>query len=470
MRQLFYLTAAASLLLLSACEKKESGSSDNTGTDASLTTVSYTVSEEQFPNPERGMYSGTSFSKDTGSPITPSRLTSNRRENRTLYMLEFWFKDYFESDISEAYLELIRQNLEVFRTGGTKCILRFGYSDGISDLSHPYESGPFDPTEEWVLRHITQLKPILQEYADVIFVLQAGFVGCWGEWYYTNNFVANPTTEEDYLPRKHVCDALLDALPGNRQIELRTPQFKMKMYGYSLADTITRAESHQPTAKARLGGHNDCYLASGNDLGTFNGNAQKDYWKAESLYTIMGGETCELSNYCKCDNTIKNLTEFHFTYLNVNYNREVIKYWERNNCYDEIKLRLGYRFALTEASFTSKPAAGSPFRAVLNIQNNGFAPAMNPRDVELVLCDKGGKVVQTYKVDSDPRYWMPSATTQIDTTVDLPQGLSGEYTLYLNLPDPAQTLRTNPMFSIRLANENVWDENSGYNKLYTFSL
>lgn len=43
-------------------------------------------------------------------------------------------------------------------------------------------------------------------------------------------------------------------------------------------------------------------------------------------------------------------------------------------------------------------------------------------------------------------------------------------TLYLNLPDPCENLRNNPKFSIRLANEGVWDENTGYNRLYTFSL
>ena len=464
MRQLFFVLAAG-LLLFPACDKEGNGANEK-----GLTKVTYTVTDKLFANPERGMYSGTSFSSEHGSPISQNVLKVGRAESRTLYMLEFWLMDFFESDISEAYLQLIRKNLEVYRTGGAKCILRFGYSNGIKDLSKPYESGPFDPTEEQVLRHIAQLKPILQEYADVVFVLQAGFVGCWGEWYYTNHFIANPSTAEDYLPRKHVTDALLDALPGNRQVELRAPHFKMKMYGYNLADTITRAEAHMPTTKARLGGHNACYLASSNDQGTFGGNADREYWKAETKYTIMGGETCDLSNFCKCENTLKSMADYHFTYLNMSYNKDVLRYWDKNGCYQEIKTRLGYRLALTYAAFTSKPAAGSPFRVVLHIKNDGFAPVMNPRDAELVLTDKSGKVVKAFPLDSDPRFWMPSTTTDIDRTINLPEGLSGEYTLSLNLPDPAENLRANPLFSIRLANEDVWDENTGFNKLYTFSL
>ena len=244
----------------------------------------------------------------------------------------------------------------------------------------------------------------------------------------------------------------------------------MKMYGYTLADTITRAEAHQPTVKARLAGHNDCYLASATDQGTFNGGSDKEYWKAETKYTIMGGETCDLSNFCKCDNTLKSLAEQHFSYLNVSYNKEVLRYWEKNGCYDEIKARLGYRLALTEGSYTDHPAAGSPFRVVLKIRNDGFASVMNPRDAELVLADKDGKVVKTYPVSSDPRFWMPGTTTVVDQTINLPEGLSGEYTLSLNLPDPSEKLRDNPLFSIRLANEDIWDEATGFNLLRTITL
>lgn len=463
MRYLHYLAGVACLLLLSACQ-------DNDSAKDGMVKVKFTPTDEQFANPERGMYSGTGFSSESQTPISLNALKAGRAENRTLYMLEFWLKDFFESDISENYLQLIRKNLAVYREGGAKCILRFGYSDGIRDLSKPYESGPFDPTEECVLRHIEQLKPILQEYSDVIFVLQAGFIGCWGEWYYTNNFVAGPQTAEDYQPRKHVCDALLDALPTDRQVELRTPTYKMKMYGYSLADTITRAEAHQPTTKARLAGHNDCYLASSTDQGTFSTPSEKEYWKAETKYTIMGGETCELSNFCKCDNTLKSMADQHFTYLNISYNKEVIRYWTKNECYDEIKTRLGYRLALTEASFTSAPVAGQPFRVVLKINNEGFASVMNPRDAELVLASTDGTTVKTFKLNSDPRFWMPGTITEVDQTIDLPEGLSGEYTLSLNLPDPCETLRSNPMFSIRLANKDIWDDTTGFNKLYTIKL
>lgn len=450
--------AVAALLAFSSCEKGTPSPTDG------LDRVKYEFNDELIANPERGMYSGTSFSHETESPITESKMKALRTDKRTLFMLEFWLKDFFESDISEAYLQLVEKNLEVLRKTGVKTILRFGYTENQS-------AKVYDASEEQVLRHIAQLKPILQKYGDVIYVLQAGFVGCWGEWYYTTNFVQNPRKDEDYLPRKHVCDALLDALDESRQVELRTPAFKMKMYGYSLADTITRAEAHQPTVKARLAGHNDCYLASANDMGTFNGNTDREYWKAETKYTIMGGETCALAKkFCDCGNTLQDMADQHFSYLNMSYNREVINYWQNGGCYDEIKKRLGYRLSITEGYYSPAPAAGQPFRIVLKIKNDGFASIMNQRDADFVLKDATGKVIGTFPVDSDPRFWMAGTVTVIDRTINLPEGLSGEYTLCLNLPDHSEKLHDNPLFSIRLSNKDVWDEQSGMNILHTINL
>ena len=38
-----------------------------------------------------------------------------------------------------------------------------------------------DATKTIILRHISQLGPIFTDYADVIDVIQAGFIGVWGK-------------------------------------------------------------------------------------------------------------------------------------------------------------------------------------------------------------------------------------------------------------------------------------------------
>ena len=190
----------------------------------------------------------------------------------------------------------------------------------------------------------------------------------------------------------------------------------------------------------------------------------------------MGGESCELTAYCHCEGTekyngaLKDLAVYHFTYLNNGYHQGVLKRWRDEGCMEEIQKRLGYRFVLQEGGFSKEPEAGKPFRVLLKLKNVGFASAMNPRDVELVLCDASGKVVKTWPVDSDPRYWMPEEETVIDQTVTLPDGISGALTLSLNLPDPCTTIHDNPLYSIRLANDGTWKEETGFNQIYTINL
>ena len=458
-RKTFVLWALLPLVL--ACGK---GQDD---TIAGMTAVTYQASDAVIPNPERGFYTPQEIHNASGSGVSKDNVAINRRQARTLYLLEFHLTDFVNSDISEAYLQTVRKYFASLRSGGAKCVLRFCYSNGFAEKDKPWDATPAQ-----ALRHIAQLKPLLQEYGDIIFVVQAGFIGSWGEWYYTENY-------DNKADRKAIVDALLEAVPADRQIELRTPAFKMDLYGLSYTDTLTRATAHQQNAKGRLGGHNDCYLASANDQGTYRGSNDRKYWSAESRYTIMGGETCDLSAFCHCDpqetpsaahGVLADMAINHFTYLNQSYNTAVLNRWRSEGCFEELQKRLGYRLVLEKGQFTKDAKAGDSFRVVLDLRNDGFAAIQNPRDAELVLTDKGGKVLKTWKLNADPRFWMPEEKVSIDQTVTLPDGVSGEVTLSLNLPDPCETLRDNPMFSIQMANENVWDESTGYNKLYTFTL
>ncbi|MBQ7709041.1 MAG: DUF4832 domain-containing protein [Bacteroidales bacterium] len=428
--------------------------------------VSYEPTDAIIANPERGFYSAQEIFSVSSKGISRDGAAANRKNYRTLYLLEFHLKDFVNSDISEEYLQTIRTYFQSMRDGGAKCILRFCYSNGMNESDKPWDASPAQ-----TLRHVAQIKPILQEYDDIIFVVQAGFIGSWGEWYYTENY--------DNASRKALLEALLDAVPASRQIELRTPAFKMNLYGYSLADTLTRATAHTTDVKARLAGHNDCYLASANDQGTFSNSNERKFWTAESAYTIMGGETCATSAYCDCQpketpkaahGALADLAQYHFTYMNQGYHQGVLNRWKTGGCFEEIQKRLGYRYVLDKGQFTDSPAAGAAFRIVLDLHNEGFSPVQNPRDAEFVLTDKGGKVLETYPLNSDPRYWMAGESVTVDQTLTLPSGISGEVTLWLNLPDPCENLRNNPLYSIRLANKDVWDEETGYNKLHTLTL
>lgn len=73
----------------------------------------------------------------------------------------------------------------------------------------------------------------LQANSDVIATVQVGFIGTWGEWYYSKNY-ATPMdggawyalTAAQQTSRNTILTALLKALPVSRMVQLRTPTQK----------------------------------------------------------------------------------------------------------------------------------------------------------------------------------------------------------------------------------------------------
>lgn len=452
----------ATLPIWNGCSK---GDDDPDSAYSSLTKYAFEQSDEQFPNPERGFFSHLEIHSNASPSVMPaSMLRSERVLNRSLVYNIYYLENFIDAPISDDYLALIEGNMAVLREVGMKCVLRFAYNRSYSELDHPW-----DATEEVVHQHIAQLRPIFQEYADVILCLEAGFVGTFGEWYYTDNFNYRPRTTEEYAPRRRLMDALLNALPAERQIVVRYPAAKLMMYELTVADSLTEATAHNGSAIARIGAHNDCFVSSSNDVGTYNNNEERQYVYAESRYTIWGGESCAVTAYCDCERALPKVELHHMTYLNINYHQGVLGRWRSQGCFDEISTRMGYRLVIDRAFVTAAPTSGDALRVVIKIRNVGFAAPMNPRGVELVSIsstDPTKKFVT--KVDADPRFWFENGEYTVDQQIEnLPVG---SYDLYLNLPDGSTKLHDNPLFSIRMANKDVWNEQLGMNKICKLSI
>lgn len=461
---MFKIRHIAFVCLLSAFIGCNSEMDPKVGDDG-LIHNAYTESGDVFPNPERGFHVGKDFNSASASPLTAKFVELYRKLNCTLIYTGYYLTDFMESDISEAYLNMMRTNFNVLRESGSKCVLRFAYKTDMYETGHPWDAAP-----DWVHRHIGQVASLLQEYSDVIFCLQAGFVGVWGEWAFTDHFVQSPSTPEEHALRKEVVLDLLDALPETRQIALRTPMFKKNMFLESYADSLTLETAYTGSDLSRLCGHNDCFGADGTDMGTFSGNSTRTFWKNETRYVLMGGETCQVSTFCLCKRSLQDMEDYHWTYLNRGYNTNVLSRWKDDGCYEEVERRLGYRLSLAEVRHSPEMVPGGDFRVVISLKNTGFAAPMNPRAVELVLVDSNGNKTVFGLDDVDPRYWFAGETVMIDKTLAVPDGVSGACTLYLNLPDPEPTLHDRPRFSIRLANDGVWNETTGYNKIAEFNL
>ena len=433
-------------------------------------TIYYTETDELFANPERGFYIQTYYESDSLQKVCTLSSVDNAREKSqiTLFLHSYYMKDYISSDIPQEYLDRFDQNMNTLREGGAKAILRFSYKH-----TNGVKAKPWDATPEWAMRHIEQLEPYLKKHADVIYCVQAGFIGVWGEWYYTTNYPQDPYDDADYAPRWPVAERLMTAVPADRQICFRQPQFKMRyLRSHGMEPTpLTEAEAYQQTIKARWAGHNDCFVSSNSDVGTYHNDEEREFWAQDTKYTLMGGETCGECEYSGGENAIREMEKYHWSYLCNSYHPDVLGAWAVSGHLPTIKRRLGYRIALDKAFLTQEPKAGQTFTAQLTLHNSGFAAPANARDVELIFVSASNPEEKyVFSQPEDPRFWMAGEQRVINLVCTLDSKMTGEYKLYLNLPDPYPSLHDDPRYSIRLANENMWEEATGYNYLATVTV
>ena len=419
-----------------------------------------------FSNPERGWYRQVELWSSDMTKSVSEETMRQQRENKglTLYLFMYYLPDFVDKDFSPECLSWMGDALQNLRASGAKAFVRYAYSNGYAPADKPW-----DATPEQVSRHIEQLRPLWQQYSDVICAVQAGFVGSWGEWYYTENFNMDAHSQQMFALRKQLLDHLLQAVPDDRQICLRTPEYKILYLNTTYDDPLTETEAHTGTAKSRLGGHNDCFLSGSNDVGTYDSNASKEYWKTESKYIFMGGESCALIEQLAEDKrALKEMEDLHISYLHNSYYGPLLAKWRKSGLEEVLNRRLGYRIVLDNALFTAQPKANQLFTVDINLHNEGFASVQNRRAVELIFVQGEQRFV--YEQNDDPREWYAGETKMIKLHCILDAKMSGTYTVYLNLPDPYATIHDDPAFSIRLANQDMWEPKTGYNKLGTIEV
>lgn len=410
------------------------------------TTRTYEVSEDFVQNPERG------FSSE--SDIEDIDLNEYYEDDVTLVYTTVYLDEYRESDISVEVLDQMNAYFENVRLGGVKVILRFTYNDG------PYPNPEPDATLEQILRHIEQVKPVLQNNAELIAWVEAGFVGAWGEWHASTNGL-----DKDINAKQTILHALLSAVPQDRSVLLRYPVDIMTIYPTPLSDETAYSDANQ----TRVGFHNDCFLASANDENTFERNGvftfqeELNYMGQSTQFVPVGGESCALNPpRSDCPTALQELAIFHYTELGDGWHPDVLSAWDAQGCYREIEDRLGYRLSLLDSTVNESVSPGGVLDLSVSLENSGFAPPINYRPVYLLL---DGPERFEVLLPIEARLWLPGENS-FDVKVRLPASApAGEYRLALWLPDSYDTLKDNPRYSINFANYNLWDESSGYNLL-----
>lgn len=421
-----------------------------------------------FPNPERGFTEEYSRKVSVDKPnvlkgrVSEDWFNTGEKTKMSLLMVLYNFGRFKDQDLPEEILTAFDEDMQVLRGQGWKCVLRFAYTESESDN--------VDATPDWVERHLEQLSPHLEQNADVIYVIEAGFVGVWGEWYYSANY--GNETQHINANRRRVIDALFANAPKDRFILFRYPMIKTEYLDNS--EPMTAEEGFSGTVRARMGCHNDAFMNTWGDMGTYASDNKsddpkvRDYVAKETLYVPNGGETnieeddVAEQRYTRAP---EQMSTYHWSFCGMSYATQVTRRWRQSGIFDTLNIHMGYRLNLKNAQFSDMAAPSGKANVTIHLRNSGYAPIYNERKAYIVL--KNGNQVWPLPLKADPRRWLPNnVLSTINEQVDIPAELPvGTYHLYLHLPDAHSSIADNPRYAIRCANVDMWDETTGMNDL-----
>lgn len=410
----------------------------------------FTQSNENFPNPERGW----NVALNTGSSYSGF---DKRQQGMSLAFGRIVAGDFRSRPLTQEFLEQFDGFFANARKAGIKVNPRFAYN---------YTSGGQDAPIETVLGHIRQITPLLVKNKDVLNVLDLGFIGAWGEWHSSTNGLNTAKNE------KLILNALLDGLPKDRMAYIRYPFLKRRIFGGDFNATspwLDSSRAFDGSNLSRVGHLNDCFLSGPTDVGTYQKGwsraKQIEYIGQESRYTPFGGETCALTAESQCANALAEMERLHINHLHIGFHTSVINRWKSEGCFEEISLRLGYRFALNSATLDTHVPPGGLMNVAFSVKNVGFGELFNPRPVEVVLLGATGTELAA-PLSVDPRWWGAGTARTISVKMQIPIGIpEGSYRIALRLPDATESIRKDYRYAIRFANTGGWDAATGSNIL-----
>lgn len=399
--------------------------------------IDFPASDASLTNPERGFWK---FAADDFLKVDPGELVSIRSQGLSLAYAIVRLDDYRDTPLPQTVLDALQHSFDLTRQAGLKVILRFSYN--YPQTSSEYE-GAKDASLPVVLDHIAQLGPVIAANADVIAVMQAGFIGAWGEAHTSSNGLDSPAA------KAAIRDALAAAIPAPLQIQWRYP-----------ADLL----AWPPAARIRFGLHNDCFLSSDTDVGTYSEDAdtrtrQRAQVATLTETTFFSGETCDAQPTeikIDCADALAESATFHLSALGLDYYRVFHEAWMQQGCYPQITNQMGYRLRLVSANIDA-----AVIRVTLT--NDGWARALQPRPLRVGVPGSPGVALGPLTLDQI------GAGQTVTLVAELPMPLPER--LCLTAPDTSPHLAPDPRYAIRPANGDAsgmgWDEGLA---AYCFSL
>ena len=373
--------------------------------------------------------------------------------------------------LSAAMLDDINTRLTAYEGSGMRLMVRFTYNFG------PIGPGAMDAPIDVISKHIDQVAPILLQHKDMIFAVEAGFIGTWGEWHDSTN--GNDTA----AAHKIVLDKELSYFSGLFPILVREPS-DLIQYNGGL------------TVSPYLGLHDDYYASNATDAGTwvncdegagfcvpqYTSDQLRAYGASVSSTTMFGGEFGALYPALQ---SCSALDAYSYTYhaqsITLQTSTSAIGIeLENEGCALNFYNKVGTRIELQEAMINGSPSANGQLHLALTLANTGYGRVIRPRPASLIFVS-GGQIVAQSPIpltEMDLRQLEASATPvsqtyQIDVTLPATFPTSGPVSAVLLIPDPAPSLTAQPAYALPLnsldQNGNpIFDPTTGYNVVATF--
>ncbi|MGA2118172.1 MAG: DUF4832 domain-containing protein [Bryobacteraceae bacterium] len=315
-----------------------------------------------------------------------------------------------------------------------------------------------DASLSLILAHIDQLAPILLQNKDLIFALEAGFIGTWGEWHDSTN--GNDTA----AAHAAVLNEELKYFGGVFPILVRYP-----------ADVIQYTGNTTPPQG--LGLHDDYYASASGDGGTWGACVTTAGWynssytpsllqsfaAAVSTNTMFAGEfgavypplqTCAALDAYSYTFHVQSVTLFP-------YPSDVGTELQNEGCVQSFYNQVGTRIVLQEATVSGNPVPGGQLSVALTLANAGYGRVIRQRQANLVLIQNAGTVadipIPVQNLDLRTLGSFTSQTFQFEVSLPTSPLKAGPVSVALTIPDPAPSLTSIAAYALPL---NSLDQNN----------
>lgn len=423
--------------------------------------ITFTESLRVLDNPERGFYTPAYIFDST------SELSSHFNETKLVHLrinLGQFSHEFLKhtgrtpagytfqgwDPLSEEFLATVCDAMDAIRRSGCTAVVRFAYDnfEGISDM---------EPEMQGILSHIEQLRPFFEAYEDVIFALESGFVGQYGEQH--SSLILTPSYSKQSSDTIHtLVQALLDAVPSSISVTVRRPTYAAYACGMTI-DELKHTDFSEHNPYYRVGVYNDGMFGSEDDLGTYQDRSSEIKWLySQAAHTAFGGETnynhsTDGTDYTDGNLVCQEMFWTHLTYLNGTWPEETIDSWKNTtyqgndplyagqSTYFFIANHLGYRYVLRSFDFQDGALQ-------FQIENVGAGNMLKEKRTTLVLVSENGHVTEI-PTEIDVRSWHSQTTSSESVKLDIGDGI---YQVYLKIADANGN-------QVQLANDNLFTEN-----------